>query len=261
MHDRAPDADPATIATLERLARRAVPATVERPWRAWLLRAGPDLPFRRANAAVRLPEGRGDTDPDAFTGALVDFAAAQGIVPRAQLGPLAEAGLDDALAARGWVVEAPVAVMTAPLPLPAPSAVPYGRVAVGSSMPPEWAEAFVAGLDGAAATRTRAFARLVARIEPRVLVARLDDDAGPAAIGIGVVDGTWLGVFGMRTRPGAVRRGAARSVLAALAHDASSLGASRAWLQVEVDATAPGTLYARVGFSAAYRYHYRRAPD
>jgi N-acetylglutamate synthase len=49
-------------------------------------------------------------------------------------------------------------------------------------------------------------------------------------------------------------------VLGTLAGAAAQRGASRLYLQVEVENTAARHLYAAGGFTPAYRYHYRIAP-
>jgi N-acetylglutamate synthase len=63
----------------------------------------------------------------------------------------------------------------------------------------------------------------------------------------------------MGTRPEARRRGAATSVLHALASWAIDKGADRMYLQVEAANDAARQLYVRAGFETAYRYHYRVA--
>ncbi|MFV0306671.1 MAG: GNAT family N-acetyltransferase [Desertimonas sp.] len=78
--------------------------------------------------------------------------------------------------------------------------------------------------------------------------------------GIGTLDGDWLGVFAMRTRPGWRRRGVAAAVLGSLADEAVTGGATRWWLQVTPDNDGARALYRRVGFRTAHRYHYRAAP-
>jgi GNAT superfamily N-acetyltransferase len=61
----------------------------------------------------------------------------------------------------------------------------------------------------------------------------------------------------MGTRPEARRRGAATAVLHALAAWAAANGCPRSYLQVEEDNPGARALYARAGFTDAYRYHYR----
>jgi ribosomal protein S18 acetylase RimI-like enzyme len=55
------------------------------------------------------------------------------------------------------------------------------------------------------------------------------------------------------------RRGVAQSLLRTLAGWAGEQGAERLYLQVERDNAPARRLYDRLGFTEAYRYHYRRA--
>jgi ribosomal protein S18 acetylase RimI-like enzyme len=82
-------------------------------------------------------------------------------------------------------------------------------------------------------------------------------DGAPAALGLGVVEGDWLGIFCMTTDPGFRRRGAASAILRTLAIWAQLYDARRAYLQVMDQNTAAQALYARVGFETLYHYHYR----
>ncbi len=63
----------------------------------------------------------------------------------------------------------------------------------------------------------------------------------------------------MATRRAARGRGAARTVLAALAAWAGAHGADRLYLQVERDNVPALGLYEGAGFSEAAGYHYRTA--
>ncbi|MEZ5383120.1 MAG: GNAT family N-acetyltransferase [Microthrixaceae bacterium] len=90
--------------------------------------------------------------------------------------------------------------------------------------------------------------------------------AGPSpeatqAVGAGVVDGDWLGVFSMWTRTARRRRGLAAAVLGDLTAWATRHGCHLAYLQVEESNRAGRAAYARLGFEEAYRYHYRRGDD
>jgi N-acetylglutamate synthase len=79
------------------------------------------------------------------------------------------------------------------------------------------------------------------------------------AVGRAVADTGWAGVFGMATRPEARGRGAARTVLAALADWSGAHEADRMYLQVERDNVPALRLYERTGFSELCGYHYRTA--
>jgi ribosomal protein S18 acetylase RimI-like enzyme len=84
----------------------------------------------------------------------------------------------------------------------------------------------------------------------------LDLGGEVAALGASAVDGEWAGIFGMRTLPTHRRKGLASRVLAALLHEARSLGARRAYLQVEADNAPAIALYSGLGFVPAYGYRY-----
>jgi N-acetylglutamate synthase len=79
------------------------------------------------------------------------------------------------------------------------------------------------------------------------------------AVGRAVADAGWVGVFGMATLPQARGKGAANSVLAALAGWAGAHEADRMYLQVERDNIPALRLYDRAGFSEICGYHYRTA--
>mgnify|MGYP003477809512 FL=1 len=81
------------------------------------------------------------------------------------------------------------------------------------------------------------------------------------AVGTGVIDGNWLGVFSMWTRSARRRRGLAAAVLGDLTAWATRHGCHLAYLQVEESNKAGRTVYTRLGFEEAYRYHYRRGDD
>lgn len=86
-------------------------------------------------------------------------------------------------------------------------------------------------------------------------------DAGPAAIGRCVVDGRWAGFMAVEVDPAHRRRGLATAVMAALARQALTEGASAAWLQVEDGNEGARALYGGLGFAAHHTYHHYRYPS
>ncbi|MCX7359898.1 MAG: GNAT family N-acetyltransferase [Alphaproteobacteria bacterium] len=83
-------------------------------------------------------------------------------------------------------------------------------------------------------------------------------DGKPAAVGLGVLTGEWLGVYLMRTAPWARRNGFARDILNALTQWGASSGARETYLQVERANQAAIRLYQNEGFELAYQYRYWR---
>lgn len=97
------------------------------------------------------------------------------------------------------------------------------------------------------------------RVERPSVYARAMSGDDVVAVGRAVADAGWAGVFGMATLPEARGRGAAHSVLAALADWAGVHGADRMYLQVERDNVPALRLYERAGFTEVCGYHYRTA--
>ncbi|MEU6401392.1 GNAT family N-acetyltransferase [Streptomyces sp. NPDC046985] len=80
----------------------------------------------------------------------------------------------------------------------------------------------------------------------------------PAAIGRCVVDGRWATFAAVEVDPARRRQGLATAVMAALAQQALTEGASAACLQAEADNAGARALYAGLGFAAHHAYgHYR----
>jgi ribosomal protein S18 acetylase RimI-like enzyme len=100
---------------------------------------------------------------------------------------------------------------------------------------------------------------IVARVGlPRTFgLARIGAAAGGAALA--VADRGWVGLTAVHTLPEQRRRGVAQSLLRALAGWAIEQGIERLYLQVERDNSPARNLYGALGFTEAYRYHYRRA--
>ena len=95
------------------------------------------------------------------------------------------------------------------------------------------------------------------RIAPAKGFALLLADDEPAAVGLGVTEAGWLGLFCMATLPACRRQGMATQILATLGAWGQTQGAHDAYLQVMVHNTTAQALYAGAGFATAYPYHYR----
>ena len=102
--------------------------------------------------------------------------------------------------------------------------------------------------------------RIVSRIsEPRAFaVAEVDGE--PAGAAIGIVRGDWVHLCAVHTRPDLRGRGIGRALIGGLAKWAFEHGATRLFVQVEIDNPRAKALYERCALRTAYRYHYRVAP-
>lgn len=124
---------------------------------------------------------------------------------------------------------------------------------------PDWLSIYAAPdkmLPDEAAVR----AGILRRIAPAKAFATLRLEGEPAAVGLGVFERGWLGIYCMATRPEFRRRGAASAVLASLARWGETQGAQDSYLHVLESNTAASSLYARAGFETFYCYHYRQGP-
>ena len=249
-------ADPADVArAVEELAANAWPASIVQIVDGWRLRATPGIDARRSNSV--LPTGGSSAIDLDDKLALVDaFYAARELPVRFQMSPAAvPADLDELLAERGLGIEAPVDVMVADLAEVDASAT--GGTAVEISDEPEdvWLDTML----GITARGERWLLRsaVLDRIGPSARYAWVPDGDRAIAVGMGVVERGWLGIFSMATVPDRRRRGHARSVLHALAEFGLTAGATRAYLQTERGNATSHALYEGAGFRTAYGYHYR----
>jgi GNAT superfamily N-acetyltransferase len=247
----------ADVRLLDELAANATapgPAQVVDGWR---LRVAPELPFRRSNAVVPFGAPAPTLDVTARIEVVERFYRDRGLPVRFQLSPAAEPGdLDARLAARGYTIDAPVDIYVAPtVRVLGQAGADLTPVNVEAAVDPDWIAAF-----GENRARLEGYAALLAAIEPRSAVAFVDLDGVPAAIGFGVLERGWVGIFGMVTRSDVRRRGGARAVLDALAIWAADQSAHGLYLQVETDNAPARVLYESAGFVRNHGYHYRVLP-
>lgn len=238
---------------LQERAARALPAPYVTDLGGWRLRYAPGCAWWVGSV---LPHG--DVGPDELAHRVdlaEEFYAGHGAVARFQISPGAcPERLDSLLAGRGYRRESPMSLLAAPtaqVRTQAPPAAP--RVRLDDRPTRAWFEAWLAVHGG----DPRAERDLLDRVtRPGAYVSAL---VGDDVVGVGraVADTGWAGVFGMATLPQARGRGAAGTVLTALADWAAGYRADRMYLQVERDNVAAVRLYRRTGFGEVCDYHYR----
>ena len=248
------------IEQLESFAANAWPAAEVAALAGWRLRYTAGV-TRRANSVW--PNGAtGERDVADKVLAAEAFYEARKLPTRYQISPAAQpVDLDDQLAARGYVAVARTAVQIAPLTTllaktPPLRQYPAFAIEVAEAFDADW---FAAYADFAEEDRAGFATRreIIQRIGTATGFALLRIDDQPAAVGLGVVEAGWLGIFCMGTAPALRRRGAARAILRTLAIWAQLQGADHAYLQVMDQNNAARPLYASVGFETLYHYHYR----
>jgi GNAT superfamily N-acetyltransferase len=247
------------VREIEHCALAAWPAEQEQALAGWRLRATRGV-TRRANSAWT-GKTEGSLPLEDRVDQVERFYAQRGLPSTIQLaGETAPNGLDALLARRGYRIDAPVSVQTAD-----------ARRVTGERTSPSIATRIEPRVfDGWLALSARRGRFAAVEDVYRGLLERIGDGAmfclaelagQPAGVGLAVMsNGDWCGLFSMLTLPDHQRQGVARAIVGALARAAVARGAGSLYLQVERANLTAGALYARLGFTGRYEYHYRVGP-
>lgn len=243
-----------TIRRLECRAFNAWPALQTLVHDGWILRFARGH-TKRANSVNALWPC--ETPLEARIGHAEALYRRHDLPPVFRITPLAEPGLDAALAGRGYASFDRSLVMQAPL---GASTASDGTIELSTSPLPVWLGAF-GKATGARSADVSTLGEMLGKLVPPAAFARVDGpDGAPCAFGMGVAEAGELGIFEMLTVPAARRAGHAARLIEALMQWGRAQGASTAYLQVTGDNAPALALYARLGFREVYAYHYRRKP-
>jgi ribosomal protein S18 acetylase RimI-like enzyme len=269
---------------IEELAANAWTAAVVQVVDGWRLRFNWRV-TQRANS-VWPNESQGELDLEAKLQLVEDFYTRHGMRARYQMCPATQpAELDDVLAQRGYIAVSHTSVQIAPIetviqraqanqvsdqvavPVRPVRAAVSVRAAVElrreqvvcvGNLDDEWFATYAEGAH--MADHERAMRRgILERIGPRAGYALVRMEERPVAVGVGVVERGWAGIYCMETLPKFRRRGAATAVIGALAQWVQTQGARQMYLQVMLNNAPARALYAGLGFKPLHTYHYRDA--
>jgi ribosomal protein S18 acetylase RimI-like enzyme len=243
------------LSRIEDAGLNASAPTEQRVFDGWLVRFNPGK-AKRARCVNALAAGRLPLHDK--LGQLQAFYRELGLPLFIRITPFSEpAGLDRQLAGLGWTTLDDTRVMVCP-GLDALHAEPWpDGQALHEVDSPTFAET-VGGLRGSPAAQRQAQARRLAHSPVPYRGVVLRDARGELlACAQVAIEADMAGLYDVFTAPAARSQGLARRLCAHLLVQAREAGARVAYLQVEGDNAPARQVYARLGFSDAYAYHYR----
>jgi ribosomal protein S18 acetylase RimI-like enzyme len=242
-----------TIKELELLGHNAWVAEEKIRLAGWLLRANHGV-TRRANSV--LPLESPNLPLSLAIDSAIEFYSYRELNPRFQMTEVSQPiELDTELEKRGFSVGLQVEVWTSYLSSLFATKSSF-ETTILSTITDDWIDTYNLSSDHDTATMKVRLAIMERTIRPKTYVKAVIDGV-TAAVGFGVVESPWLGIFCIATHPDMRHRGAASAVNSALGVWAQKLGAEYAYLQVEKENKAAKALYNKLGFKHAYRYWYR----
>jgi N-acetylglutamate synthase len=244
-----PFADLANVRSIEERAFNAWPALHTEIANGWLFRFSNGY-TKRANSANALAPTA--PFPETFRDAELLYAA-QKLPLIFRISPLAGTEPDSHLDTLGFRRIDETLVMVAPLPQESPQ-----DTHVRLHMKPEdtWSAGF-ANAHGIAVHHRHTHDLMLASLRTPAVYATLVKEDRPIAFGMAVLEHELIGLFDIVTAPSERRQGAGRRLTVSLLAWGATLGARHAYLQVTVGNMAARSLYEKLGFREAYRYHYR----
>ncbi|MFW9959312.1 MAG: GNAT family N-acetyltransferase [Candidatus Odinarchaeota archaeon] len=249
--------DYGAIKEMELLGHNAWVAEEKMRIGGWLLRADHGV-TRRANSVLPL-ESPNLSLPIAIN-SVIEFYRCRDLIPRFQMTEASQpSGLDSELEQRGFSIGLQVEVWTANLSTLLATQTELKTVLLPQATD-DWIETYKISSGHDPLTMSVRLDIMERTRLPRTYAIAMVEEI-TAAIGFGVVESPWLGVFGIATHPDMRRRGAAIAVNIALGDWAQKLGAEYAYLLVEKENQFAKVVYTKLGFKHAYRYWYRELLD
>ena len=258
LHSPLPHQGAASVQQTEQRGFNAWPAPRSAVVGDWLLRSASGY-TKRANSANALQPGA--TLTRQLLQEIEAHYARQQLPCIFRLSPLADAGVDALLQARGYRRVDPSIVMQLSMPASDGDGQPNAgiRLQFASSLTDFW-------LDGHCATSARppeqkhAHRMILQSIGMRCAYASLVQGGEVRAWGLAVLEREAVGLFEVLVHPAQRGQGLGRQMVQGLLHWAGQQGATHVDLQVQGDNIRARQLYASLGFAPVYGYHYRVKP-
>jgi len=244
-----PVTDLATVRSIEERALNAWPALRTESSHGWLFRFSNGY-TKRANSANAVAPTV--PFPEIFRHAELLYAAQQ--LPLIfRISPLAGTEVDSHLDNLGFRRMDETLVMVAAIPQ---NSWQDDQVRIRMNPDESWSTWF-ADAHGIAAHHRRTHYLMLASLRLPAAYAMLMTEDRAIVFGMAVLESEMIGLFDIVTTPSERRQGAGRRLTVSLLAWAATKRACHAYLQVTAKNIAARSLYEKLGFREAYRYHYR----
>jgi N-acetylglutamate synthase len=243
------------ISSLEHHAANALPASITEVLDGWRLRYSYGV-TRRANS-VLAETHTGDLEKKLES--VKNFYNRFNAKPRFQLCPASQpSDLNEVLLARGYSSIPGAKVQALELARSKFDA-DISKVQLLEKPNDDWFSVYRA-VEKADAHKEKIRTQMLQCIKPETAFALLRFDEQPAAVGLGVFEEGYTGIFNMATLQKFRGRGGASTVLAALANWGKQQNGHTLYLQVAEENTNAQRVYEKLGFETLYSYWYLEAP-
>lgn len=236
---------------LEELSANAWPALQQICYDGWMLRFAEGY-ARRGNSISPLYPGVLDI-AEKIACCEVLYRR-RGLRTIFKISPAVSPQLDELLAARGYVLQAPTEVQTVNLcDLDLPENV---DVELREELTADWLAGVVA-ISAARSEEQAIHRRILENISVPLCTALIRSAGEVVACGLGVRERGYVGLFDIATAQAQRRRGYARQLITGILRWARLHDAEQSYLQVMADNTPALALYAKLGYQRRYTYWYR----
>jgi N-acetylglutamate synthase len=240
-----------TIAEIEHAAANALPSSVTKTLEGWRLRYAYGV-TRRANS-VLAEHHAGNLEKK--LNAVETFYKSYDAPSRFQLCPASQPeNLAIMLENQGYQ-KVPGAIVQTLAPQTVKPTVDVTTVQLLSKPSQAWFSVY-RSVEKANPEKEKVRTWMLEHIGPRAAFALVYLDRQPAAVGLGVFENGYLGIFNMATLEAFRGRGAASAILMSLTNWGQQQGAHTCYLQVVTENIKAQKLYFNLGFKSLYEYHY-----
>ncbi len=240
------------IRTFEEISNNAWPALQTMQYDGWILRFANGVTKRSNSVNLLYPSF---LDPAEKIRFCEELYLSKGITPCFKITEIARPdGMDAMLGSRGYFIHSRISFQVISLE-GMPTDIPR-RIILKPETDPLWIDDFIRMNGFDLAKRSTYLAIMDQLCLPRCLVSVVEGDR-TIAVGLGVTEGRYTGIFDIVTDPSRRNCGYGHKVVSAILAWGRSLGAETAYLQVLSDNLPAISLYRKMGFQEAYEYWYR----